>query len=662
MGVSDLFKVKDFKEKIKSLENQNADYKKQIEIEKDKSIKIDIKNRNLKLENEKIKKEVLDNQNKIIELEMKIENIVNKYRKNIEENRINIVKLEADLHTSKEKYKKKSLQNKNLKLKSEKIKEESIFKDNEIARFKDEIQEVKESIQEILGQNKNLKFENEKYKNDEVSKNNEISRFKDEIQGAKDNIQEILNQNKNLKFENEKYKNDGISKDNEISRLKGKIRKIEEKIIFEKDLSKRYIIEKNFLNTKISEYKEILNDKDYYKIRNNKKYIGKLEDDKKIIEEIIKGKEYEVEKLINHIEELKEQIIVLDDEILYQSFGIYIPLYNFLTSEQYKNKLLLIRDEQKRMIKSKTATCNLSYWGIDSNINKEVKLHGDNVKQIIRCFNGECEAIINKVKFNNLDSIKNRIEKSYNTLNKMNKRNGIEISKEYLNLKYQELDLVYEYNVKKQEEKEQARTLREAKREEEKLQKEIEDKRRELEKEKMHYNNVMKNLDEQIKNEKSETRLEVLTEKKADVENNLNDVYKALEEVDYREANYRAGYVYIISNIGAFGEDVYKIGMTRRLEPQDRIDELSSASVPFKFDVHAMIFSDDAPKLENVIHKAFEDKKINVVNGRKEFFKVSIEEIEDVVKANYDKSVDFIKVPEAQQYRESMKLKECKRI
>lgn len=310
------------------------------------------------------------------------------------------------------------------------------------------------------------------------------------------------------------------------------------------------------------------------------------------------------------------------------------------------------------MLKYNKAACNLEYWGIDNNIDKCTKLVKDNIKQMGRCFNSECEAIIDKVKFNNFESIENRINKSYDALNKINKRNGIEIAKEYLNLKYQELNLSHEYNIKKQAEKDKLRTLREEKREEVKLQKEIENKRRELEKEKMHYDNVMKHIDDQINNEKSEERLKLLLDKKIDIGNNLDDVDKALIEVDYREANYKAGYVYVISNIGAFGENMYKIGMTRRLEPQDRIDELGSASVPFKFDVHAMIFSDDAPKLESAIHKAFENEKINVINGRKEFFKVKLQEIEAVVKANYDKSVDFIKIPEAQQYRESLKLRQ----
>ena len=118
--------------------------------------------------------------------------------------------------------------------------------------------------------------------------------------------------------------------------------------------------------------------------------------------------------------------------------------------------------------------------------------------------------------------------------------------------------------------------------------------------------------------------------------------------------------MYVISNIGSFGENIYKIGMTRRLDPQDRVDELGDASVPFRFDVHAMIFSEDAPALEAALHNAFEDKKVNLVNNRKEFFNVTLDEIEKVVKENYDKTVDFIKLPEAEQYRESMMIRKHK--
>ncbi len=149
---------------------------------------------------------------------------------------------------------------------------------------------------------------------------------------------------------------------------------------------------------------------------------------------------------------------------------------------------------------------------------------------------------------------------------------------------------------------------------------------------------------------------EILLDKKRTIEKHLTELDVAIKNIDYREANKRAGYVYVISNIGSFGENVYKIGMTRRLDPMERVHELGDASVPFKFDVHAMIFSDDAPTLETALHHAFENKKVNMINGRREFFNVTIDEIEEVVKANYDKSVDFVKIPQAEQYRESKKL------
>ena len=216
-----------------------------------------------------------------------------------------------------------------------------------------------------------------------------------------------------------------------------------------------------------------------------------------------------------------------------------------------------------------------------------------------------------------------------------------------------ELDIAYGYQQKKKEERDELRELREQQKEEERVAKEIEAKRLELEKEQAHYQNAIRKVNEQIEVEKSEERKKYLLEKKEELDNNIIDIDKAMEDLDYREANHRAGYVYIISNIGAFGNDIYKIGMTRRLEPEDRIAELSGAAVPFKYDIHAMIFSDDAPKLEAALHNAFANNKLNLVNGRKEFFKVSLEEIKKVVRENHDKTVDFKSLPEAQQYRES---------
>jgi hypothetical protein len=115
----------------------------------------------------------------------------------------------------------------------------------------------------------------------------------------------------------------------------------------------------------------------------------------------------------------------------------------------------------------------------------------------------------------------------------------------------------------------------------------------------------------------------------------------------------KRGHVYIISNIGSFGENVYKIGMTRRLEPTDRVKELGDASVPFKFDIHAMIYSDEAPRLENELHKAFNNKKVNMLNNRKEFFNVTIDEIEQKTR-EIGLDAEFSRLPEAMEYKESL--------
>lgn len=372
----------------------------------------------------------------------------------------------------------------------------------------------------------------------------------------------------------------------------------------------------------------------------------------------------EIDRLNNKIEELKivrdnlkSEIIQLDDEILFQNFGVYTPQYNFVNSDLYKDELKKIRDQQKEMIKEgKAAVCNTD-WKVQGSEKLGKKMIAENIKQIIRNFNIECDLCIGKVKFSNYENSKERIMKAYDLNNQLNETNDISISASYLKLKIKELNLAYEYEKKKKEEKEEARRQRELLKEEEKVAREIEEKRKELEKEQEHYQNYLKKINEQIEAELSESRKEALILKREDAMNNIADVELAIKDLDYREANHRAGYVYIISNIGAFGEDVYKIGMTRRLEPEERIAELSGASVPFKFDIHAMIFSTDAPKLEAALHNELADKKINLVNGRKEFFRVSLEEIKRVVRENHDKTVDFINVPDAEQYRESLMIR-----
>lgn len=355
----------------------------------------------------------------------------------------------------------------------------------------------------------------------------------------------------------------------------------------------------------------------------------------------------------------KDQLVQLDDEILVQEFGLYKPQYDFASALDYKEKLTKIRGQQKELIKQKRAVNGSTDWTVNGNKAKGRKMVNDTQKLLLRAFNNECDDIISKVKYTNFDASLNRIYKSAETISKLGTVMNISIHQNYLDLKVKELRLAFEYRQKQQQEKEEQKAARAEQREQAKIQKEIDEQRKRVEKEQRHYQTAFEKLKLQLEQNPEDADL---IAKKEQLENHLADIDKALANIDYRQANMRAGYVYIISNIGAFGENVFKIGMTRRLDPQDRIDELGDASVPFNFDVHAMIFSDDAPALENALHKAFEDRKLNMVNQRREFFNVSLDEIKEVVKKNFDKTVEFIDVPDAEQYRVSMKMKESKTV
>lgn len=377
----------------------------------------------------------------------------------------------------------------------------------------------------------------------------------------------------------------------------------------------------------------------------------------KIAELEIKKEKLEKEnsRLASSIENLKKEAIFFEDSIIFQDFGLYTPRYNFVTAEEYKLKLDKIRAEQKEMIKTDTAITGAKNWTVDGSKSKGNKMIKDMKKLFLRAFNSDCEDVITKVKYNNYEMSLKKIHQSAESIEKLGKMMSLYITSKYINLKIDELHLAFEYQQKKQEEKEAQKAARAELREAAKLQKEIEEQRKKIEKEQTHYQTAYEKLLKQLETSPDDCDL---LHKKQELEIRLNDIDKAIKDIDYREANQKAGYVYVISNIGAFGENVYKIGMTRRLDPQDRVDELGDASVPFNFDVHAMIFSDNAPALEAALHKAFEDRKLNMVNTRREFFNVTLDEIKDVVKRNFDKTVEFIDVPDAEQYRISQKMKQ----
>ena len=365
-----------------------------------------------------------------------------------------------------------------------------------------------------------------------------------------------------------------------------------------------------------------------------------------------------IEDLRKTIAERKRELIVADEAVLMESFSLYKPTYAFTTADEFKTKLDKIRLQQKDMIKNNIAAFGSDQWSVNNSLAQGKKLVGDMKKLCLRSFNNECEAAVDEVKFNNYERCEARIEKSADAVEKLGKMMSVRINPRYVQLKKDELKIALEYQIQKQREKEEQKELRAQLREEARVARELEEARKEALKEQQHYQNALDKVQKQIAACTDETELEVLKEKLSDLSAKFDVITENIAQIDYRQANQKAGYVYIISNIGAFGEDVYKIGMTRRLEPQERVDELGDASVPFNFDVHAMIFSDNAPALEATLHRTFAERRLNFINNRREFFKVTLDEVKQIVKENHDKTVEFVEVPPAEQYRETIKMKE----
>lgn len=393
----------------------------------------------------------------------------------------------------------------------------------------------------------------------------------------------------------------------------------------------------------------------YSNIRNLEVEGSKLKEINQELEKQVENEKKRALTILNKVKELQNEVGLLEEASALQEFAYYKPKYHFEDIEEYKNKLQEIKDNQKYMIKNKTAAECFTDWSVGDSKAKGKAMTNDNLKAMIRCFNGECEAAISKVKYNNVHTMEKRIKKSFEMVNKLNKRNDCHLNELYLNLKLSELQLNYEYHQKQQEIKEEQRAIREQMKEEEKARKEYEKAKEDAKKEEKQAQKAL---------EKAKSELESAHGAKVDkLKEKLRLLQERLDkskEMGLRAASMaevtKAGHVYVISNIGSFGENTFKIGMTRRLIPEDRIRELGSASVPFKYDIHAMIYSDNAPELENTLHKEFGSKRLNLVNRRREFFDVTLEEIENVVK-KYNSKIVFTHIAEAEEYRESLAIR-----
>ncbi|MGX0141908.1 DUF4041 domain-containing protein [Staphylococcus hominis] len=474
--------------------------------------------------------------------------------------------------------------------------------------------------------------------------NNEVNQWKQQINDL-DSANKVLTEEKQ-QIEHE-FKDESQGLNGKLQKELNDVYSIKKQLkLQEKELQNTIKEEKN----KLQDYK----DKELTAVNEKKREIMDMIADLKLECKDIAAKN---EKLHDEIRLKKEKILELDsnikDRILNSDLkDIFVNHFEEnITSKELKDKLSMLSLDEKDMVKNDEA---INYSGYDekkSYINSQIK-------QILRAFNTECDYLFSSLNARNYENYHNKIVRSFEILNRIYKVDKVEITREYLQIKLEKLNLINERAIKIEQEKELQREIKEQMKEEEKVRRELEQQKKKIEKEERQFGNEIKSLFKRLEKTKNDIEKELYADKIRELEEKVKQLEEDKKDVENRKLNTRAGYVYVISNIGSFGEGIYKIGLTRRLEPYDRVKELGDASVPFEFDVHAMIFSDDAPTLENTLHRHFRYRELNKVNHRKEFFRVDIDEIEEVVKNNHNNTVEFTKIPVAEQYWESQNINE----
>ncbi|ADB53986.1 DUF4041 domain-containing protein [Conexibacter woesei] len=336
--------------------------------------------------------------------------------------------------------------------------------------------------------------------------------------------------------------------------------------------------------------------------------------------------------------------VELDDERILQEVGIYRYHHPLENAAEYKAELSDLSHQIKDMVKAGDAVLASDMFTFNNSLAKGRKMTAEFSKLMLRAYNAEADNCVRALRAGNVVTAKRRLESSVTAIARLGTMMEMRINPAYHALRLRELELTADYLMKLQVEKEEAREERERLREERKAAQELAAERARLDKEREHYFNALQAL-------KASGAPAAI----ADLNERLQQIDNAIEQNDYRTANIRAGYVYVISNRGAFGPNIVKIGLTRRLEPMDRVRELGDASVPFPFDVHAMFFADDAVTVEADLHRAFAERRVNMINQRREFFFATPAEVRAVLLAQVGNLLEFAEEPEATQYLQSMR-------
>lgn len=397
-----------------------------------------------------------------------------------------------------------------------------------------------------------------------------------------------------------------------------------------------------------------------------------LKQNETLLEKNVKDKTEELTELLLKVEETKAILKTRDTDLeelmgkldLYSRLDEYtscghfdIPDYLYETSVRYAEEIKDVRQQQKDMIKDKIAVTYPDSTVISNNKAYNKKILDGQVKLMLTAFNTECDFLIGKVAPSSFGRTLERIEKLANTIEKSAATLECGFNLDYIELKFEECKLQYQYSLKKQEEIDEQKLIKEQIREEQKAIKEYEKAIAEAEKEEKMYRNMLEKAREELSRATDTDKL-IMEQRIADLEKQLEEAEAKEERAKSMAEQTRKGHVYVISNIGSFGEDVYKIGLTRRLEPMDRVKELGDASVPFSFDVHAMVYTEDAPALEAALHREFHRHRVNAVNLRKEFFQVDLESIKEAVEKIAGSEAEFTMTALAEDYYESLRLQQ----
>ncbi|TDR90315.1 DUF4041 domain-containing protein [Enterovirga rhinocerotis] len=344
---------------------------------------------------------------------------------------------------------------------------------------------------------------------------------------------------------------------------------------------------------------------------------------------------------------LVAEVAIYDERLAFAELGVYEPHFEFEDSEAYKKEVSVARAHQKMMANEKTAVVSKAKIYVDGSLAKGQTLINRTIRLTLRAFNGEADAAVANVRWNNVNAMESRILAAKNKIDIMNESQQVVISREYAELKLRELYLTHEMREKQRAEREERAEQARLAREEQKLLRDLEA----AEEEEARYQRLLDKAKAEA-NSIAGPHLAAFNEQIAILERDLAAAHSKLARAQAMAEKTRSGWVYVISNVGSFGDGVVKIGLTRRLDPLDRVRELGDASVPFIFDTHAMIYSDDAPTLERALHAEFDATRINAMNYRKEFFRASIDEVEAALK-RLAPSATFHRDVEAQDYRET---------